>query len=305
MITATARPTTHPHPRRGDPAIAPSCQSVPPDTACGTRRAMHQSMGSAIRRRGPSRVAARPGDEALASAGCGRWYHCTSEYPGAAHLAFGDRLEDDAGELDGLVRDHDVPTGASSQVPGMDEEVQGRKAQAVADGAPTDGRIHHHCKVDVRNRCTGGSDERFPPRARLPRDRGTWRIDGRPLGLSPGEELGTEPNGRADVAKDIQGRPPRTWRWSVPVGRLEQGHGRREEAEPLDESGIRFPRHLVTLSPWAAHRQSGRVAEALRAPGRSGCLRTPRGQRSCTTGRRYRAGDVSGAVRSRQRPPGS
>jgi hypothetical protein len=143
----------------------------------------------------PSRVAAGPGDEALTLAGSGRRSQRSSEYSGAAHLRFGNGLEDDAGELNRLGGDHDIHISAASQVPAVGEEVQGWEAQAVANGAPTDGRIHHRCQVDVRDRTTSGGYEPTPPGARISDDSGTWWLAWRPLGLSPRENLGSELNG--------------------------------------------------------------------------------------------------------------
>src|ERR1700676_518911 len=115
------------------------------------------------------------------------------------------------GELDCLGGNHDIPTDTASQVPGVDEEVQCWKAQTVANRAPTDRRFHLHRQVNVCNCLTGGSYERVPPEARITHNIGTRRIAGRPHGLPTTKEFGTEPNGCADVTKNIQRRPFRTW----------------------------------------------------------------------------------------------
>src|SRR5664280_365874 len=153
---------------------------------------------SVLRRRHPSRVAAGPCDESLTLTAIARWDHRIPEHPGAAHLCLGDRLEDDAGELDHLGGDDDILADTASQVPGVDEEVQRWKAQPIADGAPTDWRINFHRQVNVGNCASSRSYERVPPGAWVTHDSGTWGIAGRPLGLSPREKVDSEPDGRTD-----------------------------------------------------------------------------------------------------------
>lgn len=173
---------------------------------------MKSSLGSHSCRRRPSRIAAGPGYEALALAEIGRRSHGIPEYPRAADLFFGDGLEDDVGEFDCLWGDHDIRTDTASQVPGVDKEVQGRKAQTIGDGAPTDWRFHHCGKVDICNRLTSGSYKRVPPGERISHDIATWWIAGRPLWLRPDEKFGTEPDGCSDMTENIKRRPPRAWR---------------------------------------------------------------------------------------------
>src|ERR1700712_2049220 len=88
-----------------------------------------------------TRVASGPGQELHLSRRTGRHVNRGGEHPGAADMVLGDGVDDVGSEFHRLRRDIGVGARGTGEIPAVNEEVNGREAQAVADAAPTDRRV--------------------------------------------------------------------------------------------------------------------------------------------------------------------
>ena len=89
----------------------------------------------------------------------------------------------------------------------MNEQVEGRKAQALRDASLAPGRVKDPGQVRARNGGAGLVRELLPPLAGGSVHRSAGRLDGRPGRLGALEEQRSEAGALTDVAEDVECPP--------------------------------------------------------------------------------------------------
>jgi hypothetical protein len=162
--------------------------------------------GSLTRRiRRPAWVTPGPCDERLRRRGVGRGGSWAGEDPVVSNRGLGKRVDDRVGKGDGPGGHLQVFADTSGEVPGMNEQIQGREGQTFADRTTAHRRVDHLGQVDARHRPLSGFDQSAPPRSGLALDGTTGRIHRRPGWLLVHEQQRSELYGCADVPQDVQG----------------------------------------------------------------------------------------------------